>query len=226
MGRIPKISTKEELYEIIDEIGFIPFFSGGLEGFSVMDITSPCWWWSDDPVRDPWAWRIQIAAEGRVAYGKFFRGKAGFISREWFPVFANYRRDGYDFDSLYEEGKAKHREKLIMDLFSDFEKLPGFEIKRLAGFGKGGEKGYEGAVTSLQMQTYLTICEFKRKQNKRGGEYGWPVSVLSCPETVFGEELVRSLYNEEPEKSFEKIVYRCGLYAPMSYDEEIRKFLK
>ena len=37
-----------------------------------------------------------IAAGGRIAYGKFFDRKAGFISREWLPVFANYRRDGYD----------------------------------------------------------------------------------------------------------------------------------
>ena len=46
-------------------------------------------------------WREIIARSGKVAYGKFFDKKAGFISVEWLPVFANYRRDGDDFDALY-----------------------------------------------------------------------------------------------------------------------------
>jgi chromosome segregation ATPase len=36
---------------------------------------------------------------------------------KWLPVFVNYRRDGYDFDSLWEDGKAGQRAKKIMDLF-------------------------------------------------------------------------------------------------------------
>ncbi|WP_331472454.1 hypothetical protein [Lacrimispora saccharolytica] len=62
-------------------------------------------------------WREIIARSGKVAYGKFFDKKAGFISVEWLPVFANYRRDGYDFDALYEDGKAPRKHKKIMDNF-------------------------------------------------------------------------------------------------------------
>ena len=51
--------------------------------------------------------------------GKFFAGKAGFISLRWLPFFANYRREGYDFDSRWEDGKASRREKNIMDLLTD-----------------------------------------------------------------------------------------------------------
>lgn len=54
-----------------------------------------------------------------MAYGKFFDKKAGFISVEWVPVFANYRRDGYDFDALYEDGKAPLKHKKIMSHFID-----------------------------------------------------------------------------------------------------------
>ena len=38
-----------------------------------------------------------------MAYGKFFDKKSGFISKKWFSYFANYRRDGYDFDALWDE---------------------------------------------------------------------------------------------------------------------------
>ena len=72
----------------------------------------------DDPYRIR-TWRELIARSREVAYGKFFGKKAGFISLEWLPYFANARRDGYDFDSLYEEGLANARSKRIMDVFSD-----------------------------------------------------------------------------------------------------------
>ena len=49
--------------------------------------------WSGDPSIDPWEWRGILAARGNVAYGKFFNRTAGFISREWFPIFANYLLD-------------------------------------------------------------------------------------------------------------------------------------
>ena len=52
-----------------------------------------------------------IARRGDVAYGKFFDKKAGFISREWLPYFLNFRRDGYDFDALWEDGKASYKQK-------------------------------------------------------------------------------------------------------------------
>lgn len=87
---------------------------------------------------DPWEWRIDIAKSKRVAYGKFFDKKAGFISLEWLPYFVNYRRDGYDFDSLYEDGKASRRAYKIMDLFQENKMLLSSDIKRNAGFGKGG----------------------------------------------------------------------------------------
>ena len=58
-----------------------------------------------------------MARSGRVAYGKFFGKKAGFISKTWFPHFANWRRDGYDFDSRWDEELATMRQKRIMDQF-------------------------------------------------------------------------------------------------------------
>ena len=71
--------------------------------------TVPAYWWSDDAKRDPWKWREMIAGSGRIAYGKFFNKKAGFISQKWLPYFVNLRRDGYDFDARWDDELASNR---------------------------------------------------------------------------------------------------------------------
>lgn len=116
---------------------------------------------------DPWEWRRIIARSGQVAYGKFFDKKAGFISKEWLPYFANYRRDGYDFDALWDDEKASRRQKKIMDLFAEESaELLSTEVREQAGFGKGGEKNFEGTIADLERQTYLCICDFRQLQEQ------------------------------------------------------------
>ncbi len=209
MIKLPQLNTKEELCALIDEIGFIPLFKSAVPGFSVEDITQWERWFSDDNEHDPWDWRRRIAAEGNIAYGKLFQKKAGFISKKWYPKFANMRRNGYDFDSLYEEGLAPRKNAIIMKLFPGSEIMPSFEIKRRAGFEKGGEKGFEGVLTALQMQTYLTVRGFEQKRNKAGEPYGWATGTYSVPEALFGEGHVRSEYSKSPKSSKEEILEHC-----------------
>jgi hypothetical protein len=149
---------------------------------------------------------MKVIKSGKIAYGKFFNKKAGFIAKEWFPVFANYRRDGYDFDSLYEEGMAKQRCKKIMDLYENEKIISSIAIKQKAGFGKGGEKNFEGILTELQMQMYLTVQDFQRKRSKKGKEYGMHIGYYGTPEELWGYDFVTSCYKEAPEKSRERIV--------------------
>ena len=187
-----RIRSWEELIGWINEVGFLPLFKNEIPGFSVEEHTSDLYWWTGDEEQDPWEWRELIARSGQVAYGKFFGKKAGFISREWFPHFANYRRDGYDFDSRWDEELASMRCKRIMDQFESKDELFSFELKRLAGFGKDGEKNFEGTVTDLQMQSYLLIRD-------------WPISVYSTPEALWGYEHIASAYSAEPAESRELI---------------------
>ena len=70
------------------------------------------------------------------------------------------------------------------------------DLKKEAGFGKGMDKNFPGIATGLQMQTYLVITGFRRRKNKKGGEYGMPVSILQPPEAVWGYETVASAYKE------------------------------
>ena len=208
------IHTVEELENYIEECGFLPLFANEIPGFSVEERTDPVYWWTGIEDRDPWTWREIIARRHKVAYGKFFDKRAGFISLKWLPVFANARRCGYDFDAGWEDGRASYREKKIMDfymedgdsgiLWKDVDILSS-ELKVKAGFGKGGEKNFPGITTGLQMQTYLVTSDFRRKKNKKGEEYGMAVAIYLPPETIWGYKEVTKNYKESPDASWEKI---------------------
>ena len=222
------IRTVEELERFILRTGFLPLFRNEIPGFSVEEHTSPDGWWTGDTESDPWEWRKIIAAGDDIAYGKFFDNKAGFISKEWFPAFANYRRDGYDFDARWDDELASVRSKKIMDLFADDlseRELYSFEVKQLAGFGKEGEKNFEGEVTKLQMLTYLCVRDFKRRKNKSGDEYGWGIAVYCLPEHLWGYEHVTGEYRDEPKASAVKIMARAKELYPDATEYQLAKVL-
>ena len=60
-------------------------------------------------------WRAIIARQHDIVYGKFFDKKAGFISKKWLPVFANYRRDGYDYVTSCYKDNSQDSWKLLVD---------------------------------------------------------------------------------------------------------------
>ena len=226
-----RIRSWQELINWVKEVGFLPLFKNEISGFSAEEHVSPLFWWTSDPEQDPWEWREIIARSHQVAYGKFFDKKAGFISQEWLPYFANCRRNGYDFDARWEDGLSSRREKSIMDLvtgkddggdttFPDIRILS-TDLKKQAGFGKEGAKNYPGIVTGLQMQTYLVISDFIRRKNKKGTEYGMPVSILQPPETIWGYQMVTKAYDERPAVSWERIACRVQEYFPKSDEKEI-----
>lgn len=209
-----RLKTWKDMLRRVNEIGFLPLFKNSVPGFSVEEQVSDLFWWTGDPAQDPWEWRAIIARTGEVAYGKFFDKKAGFISKEWFPHFVNWRRDGYDFDTRWEEQLASYRSKKIMDCFPHGEALPSHDLKKLAGFGKGGEKNFDGVITELQMQSYLVIRDFQRRQNKMGIPYGMAVSVFSTPEALWGYAHVTSAYCCAPVESQKKIQEQIQRFFP------------
>ena len=215
-----------DLLDMIRQIGFLPLFSNGIPGFSVEEHTPGDDWWTDDPATDPWAWRQILASRDEVAYGKFFDRKAGFVSREMFPDFANYRRDGYDYEGLYEDGKLKRRSRQIMDAFEPDEQMKGLALLSCDARRKAAvEKGFEGAVTDLQMQTFLIAGGFRQKVNRQGIPYGWHVSVLMTPETKWGYAWVNERSVGKPSESWRLIRDRIRRFYPNAAEKEIRRVL-
>ena len=214
------LHSPEDLLTLIRKVGFLPLFSGDIPGFSVEERTPPDDWWTDRP-GDPWAWRQILATHPDVAYGKFFDKKAGFVSREWFPAFANYRRDGYDWEGLYEDGKLNSRCRRILEVLELNEDSEGLgllscDIRKRAAL----EKGFEGALTELQMKSFLIMSAFRQKRNKRGEEYGWHVAELMTPETKWGWDVVNSC-DEKPEKSLQRIMEQISRSFPRAKDRDI-----
>ncbi len=208
-----RINTSEQLVGLLSSVGFLPLFSNGIPGFSVEEHTvSETWWTGEDS--DPWEWRHIIASHPDIAYGKFFGKKAGFIHKDWFPVFANYRRNGYDFDALYDDGLAPFRWKTAMDLFELDDTmigkiLPATEIQN------------EGIKADLQMRTYLIISDFFQKRNKRGEPYGWHYAHLATPETKWGYDFVAGSYSSPPSDSWEIIRKQMQDLYPEADENEI-----
>ncbi|MCQ2456880.1 MAG: hypothetical protein MJ096_05945 [Clostridia bacterium] len=217
------LHTSKDVEEYVNKVGFLPLFRNSVDGFSVEEHVESGFWWSGNEEKDPWEWRRIIASHGEIAYGKFFDKKAGFISKEWLPYFVNARRDGYDFDSLWDDELASRRMKKIMDVFDEREEIFSFELKEAAGFGKGGEKNFEGIVTDLMMKTYLCVRDFRQKENKRGEPYGWHIAIYTKPETLFGSEFVRSAYKEAPETSRERIIEQMKKLYPGVSEKELKR---
>lgn len=121
------LKSAEDIAALVEEWGFLPFFRNEIEGFSVEDHTPPRLWFSDTE-EGPWEWKGPVIRAAHCAYGKFYRGKACFVSREFFPDFANYRRDGYDYDSRVDEGIARRRDMPVME---ELARVPSFLSKDL-----------------------------------------------------------------------------------------------
>ncbi len=219
------IKSYAELTDYINEVGFLPLFKNIIKGFSVEEMSASDAWFTGSEL-DPWSWRETIAGEGKVAYGKFYRNKAGFVSREWYPYLASYRRDGYDFDSRYEDGLASHRAKNVMDILMQKEEYPSNELKSAAGFGKGKEKGFEGTIAQLQMQTYITVRSFHRKINKKNEEYGWPIANYTISENLFGEDHVRSKYILSAKEAKEKLISKIKSDFSTTNEQEIEYIIR
>ena len=218
------LHSPEDLRALVRKIGFLPLFSNAVPGFSVEEHTPANDWWTDGP-GDPWAWRQVLAPEEDIAYGKFFDKKAGFVSREWFPVFANYRRDGYDYEGLYEDGKMKSRNRQIMEAFEPDEQMRGLELLTCDLKKKAAvSKGFEGGVTELQMQTFIIVSAFRQRINRQGAAYGWHVGVLMTPETKWGYDEVNQPARS-PAACRDKIFDQVRKFFPEADEKALRKVI-
>ena len=221
----PKLHSAGELEQLVQDWGLLPFFRCGIPGFSVEDCT-PARYWFVEGVDGPWEWRMEVARRGVVAYGKLFRKKAGLVSRDWYPDLANYRRDGYDFDARYDEGKAGRREKAIMDALLQNGPMLSRDLKRAAGFDGGGLKGFDTAITNLQMMTYVTVHSFDYLTDRHGNPYGWGVARYAATEDVLGAEITRGAYHRDPGESKQRLLRQLGLLCPHAFDDELEKLIR
>ena len=222
LRRFPRISSAADVVELIEEIGFLPLLDSGIPGFSAEEMVDedcryvvfPDGGW-DWPL---WKWKGQIVTEMPCFYGKFFNKKAGFISREWWADFCNYRRSKFPYpqdDTI---------EATILDTLRMTGSLITRELRSACGFnGKGMRSKFDGYVTRLEMATYVVTEDFVYPLDKRGREYGWGWSLLNTPEALYGKE--SCLSGRSPEVSFQRLIGQFKKILPDASERQILKLV-
>ncbi len=195
-----KITTLDGLIEAVEKYGMLMFWD---------EERLSAWTLSGINFNAMWSLREQAVNSKRVIYGKYALKKATFVSKSAFPYLAALRRDGYDFDSLSDEGRVPNREALVMNAVGN-TRAPSYKLGQSLGI-----KGFDAAVTSLQYKTYLCL-QFKKSY--------MGTALLCRPEDEFGYDYVRSAYSLTQEQCVQKIKELCpGLSA--FNEAELKKLL-
>lgn len=218
------IGKKADIIQAVERFGFLPFFTNSIPGFSIEEHTDPKIWFSDEA--GLWEWKGPIIRESGCAYGKFFERKAAFVSKEWFPDLANYRRDGYDFDARFEDELASYQDKRLYELVEANAPILSKQVKELGNYKKDGNKGFDTCITRLQSQCYIVISDFVYLTDKKGKQYGWGVAEYSTPERFMGSDFRERVYNKSPKESYERIFAHLRKLLPDVSEETLRKFLR
>lgn len=217
-----EIHTCPELMEFIQEVGFLPLLDSGIVGYSAEDVVDEeCryvvfddggWDW---PL---WKWKGPIVQEGGCVYGKFFAGKAGFVSREWWPDLCNWRR------SKFPEPVEGSIEEAIVLTLAEHGSLITRELRAACGFtGPKMRSKFDGYITRLQMATRIVTEDFVYPQDKHGREYGWGWSLLTTPELLFGREACQC--QRTPEESYQRIFKHLCQLLPKATEKQIQKLI-
>ena len=221
-----EIRTPEDLTSLVKEFGFLPFFSTQIAGFSIDDMT-PLEVWNECLGLGPWLWRDEIVKDKTCIYGKFFGRKTGYVSAEWFPYLANYRRDGYDFDARRDEGLVRNDDALIYEIIERHGPITAPELRRRAMIDPKRASAFETSLTRLQMTTYVVPVDFLFPRDKFGEKkYSYGTTVYDMPERWLGEEACTSQYHAEPRESFAQMVEHLAKALPNADKKDIEKLLK
>ena len=222
-GKNLNIYTGAQLSEYIQQIGFLPLLYSGISGFSAEDVVDddcrytllPDGGW-DWPL---WKWKGPIVSEGSCVYGKFFNKKAGFISKQWWPDFYNFRRSKYPVPS---EGSI---EEIILSTLREHGSLITRELRAACGFtGPNMRSKFDGYVTRLQMGCYIVTEDFVYPLDKHNNEYGWGWSLRTTPEQLYGKDACQSKHTLE--ESFERLFAHFKEILPETSEAQILKLIK
>ena len=209
--------TEIELMQLIQQMGFLPLLDSGIRGYSAEEMADddcryvvlPDGGW-DWPL---WKWKGPVVTEGNCVYGKFFAQKAGFISREWWPDFMNYRR------ATHPQPQEGSIEEAILLTLQEQGSMITRELRAACGFtGPKMRSKFDGYVTRLQMGCYIVTEDFVYPVDKHNREYGWGWSLLTTPEQLIGREACRP--ERTPEESFQRMFEHFRQLVPQATDSQ------
>lgn len=218
-----RIHTCPELIECIGEIGFLPLLESGIDGFSAeammaeecqfVQFDDGSWEW---PL---WNWKGSAVREGNCLYGKFFATKAGFVSRDWWSDFCNWRR------SQHPTPEAGSIEDMILQTLRENGSMVTRELRAACGFtGQKMRSRFDAQIARLQMACRIVTADFVYPVDKQGREYGFGWSLLTTPESLIGKEACSC--SREPDESLERMKTHLHNILPQASPKQIEKILK
>jgi len=185
---------------------------------------TPVRWYTGDPALDPNEW-IGRAMAARVAYGKLFFKKSGFITEAWLPYFLAVRRGGTSFDRRYERGEISHAAKRIYEVLRTHDKLVVEDVKQLANFTREEKSAFDRGLTELQMRLFISPCGRRYKVSKTGEEYGMASTIFCLTEHFCGEAAMAQAASIDPTEAAQKISAQVKVLNPQATDKNIGKFI-
>lgn len=217
------INTCPELIERVHEVGFLPLLESGIKGYSAESMMAEecrytvfpdgSWEW---PL---WQWKGSVIREGDCVYGKFFAGKAGFVSREWWPDLYNWRR------SLYPAPEEGSIEDTILLILRENDSMITRQLRAACDFtGKNMRSRFDGFVGRLQMACRIVTEDFVYPTDKHGREYGFGWALLTTPERLLGKEAC--LCPRSPEKSLSRMIEHMAQLLPHATEKQLLKMLR
>lgn len=222
-GSISQIHSCSELMDCIQQVGFLPLLESGIRGYAAESLMAEecrflqfddgSWEW---PL---WQWKGPVVRDGSCVYGKFFAGKAGFISREWWPDFFNWRR------SQHPKPEEDSIEDVILTTLREHGSMITRELRAACDFtGKNMRSKFDGYVSRLQMGCYIITEDFVYPTDKHGREYGFGWSLLTTPKRLLGKEACQC--DHTPEESFQRMEEHLQQLLPNATEKQIIKLLK
>ena len=222
-GSAGYIHSCQDLMDCVQQVGFLPLLDSGIPGYAAESMMAEecrfiqfedgSWEW---PL---WEWKGSVLREGGCVYGKFFAGKAGFISLEWWPDFCNWRR------SLHPQPETNSIEDVVLTTLKAHGSMITRELRAACGFtGKNMRSKFDAYVSRLQMATYIVTEDFVYPKDKHGKEYGFGWSLLTTPELLVGKEACLS--DLSPEESRQRISDHLSLLLSNASAKQIAKLLK
>ena len=217
-----EILTIDQLIEHISQTGLLPLLNIGIDGWSADDAVDEECRYHSDPEEGwewkLWEWKGPILLETGCAYGKFFEKKAGFITREWWPDFSNYRRSRFPYPA------SGSIEEAILETLKESGSLITRDLRQALGFTGTKMRGkFDGYLTKLEMAGYIVTEDFVYPKDRHGKTYGWGWSLLTTPERLFGKEALKT--HRSPQASYDRLFDHLSHLLPDVEEKRIARIL-
>lgn len=210
----------DDLVEVAQEYGFLPFFNTPFAGWSVAEHTPPELWFVKD-VEGPWEWKDGVVADGRCAYAKLLGDHLTFVARAWLPRLLVVARSRHVLG--YEEER-------VLAAVTGSESLLSTEIAEQLGYRstrvpmRQGGHSLDWLIGRLQMSGRLVVSGVEYRHTRAGRRYGWGVCRYATPEALYADWL--EMPDLTPQQAADDIVRQLQKVLPQASLDKIRRFVR